>query len=269
LTFQGLPKPRAPKRHPNGRLRQAVRDADAAYRRGEAFLADAEFDALVAELQRVDPSAPELLTPGGGDKLLSLGNQDLADWLADIGTAAAGRFTVTPKVDGCAIALQYVEGHLTAAWTRSGADAMHLLPLVGNVPHTLAAPICAQIRGELYGLDGRQSTPAAALRRKVPSGAGLAFLAFEVMQSLASHATQLMALERWGLHTPPHLLCSAAELEGHHQAWLRGQLWADMPTDGLVAVVDDGQQRRRLGVTSLAPRYALAMKQWEVSDLRR
>jgi DNA ligase (NAD+) len=260
LTFQGLASEGAPKTRPSETLRQVIRAADAAYRRGVAFLSDAEFDALVAELQRVDPHAPELLTPGGGDKLLSLGNQDLADWLAGLSAAAAGRFTVTPKIDGCAIALQYVEGQLTAAWTRSGADAMHLLSLVGDVPHTLAAPIRAQIRGELYGLDGRQSTPAAALRRKVPSGTDLSFLAFEVMQSAASHAAQLLALERWGLHTPPHWLCSAAELEGHHQAWLRGHLWADLPTDGLVAVVDDGQQRRRLGVTTVAPRYALAMK---------
>lgn len=48
---------------------------------------------LVAELQRVDPAAPELFTPGGEDKLPSLGNQDLADWLGDLGTATAGRFT--------------------------------------------------------------------------------------------------------------------------------------------------------------------------------
>ena len=242
------------------RLRQAIRAADAAYREGQAYLSDAEYDELVAELQQLDPTAPELLTPGGGSKLLSLDKQDLSQWLAGLGAAAAGRFSVTPKLDGCAIALEYSRGQLTAAWTRSGADAMHLLRLVGNVPHTLAAPICAQIRGELYGLDGRQSTPATALRRRVPSGAGLSFLAFEVMQSTISHATQLVAMERWGLHTPPHRLCSAAELEGHHQAWLRGHLWADLPTDGLVIVVDDGQQRRRLGATTVAPRYALAMK---------
>ena len=54
-----------------------MRAADAAFRCGESFLSDAEFDALVSELQRVDPSAPELLTPGGGSKLLSLGNQGL------------------------------------------------------------------------------------------------------------------------------------------------------------------------------------------------
>lgn len=51
----------------------------------------------------------------------------------------------------------------------------------------------------LYGLDRRQGTPAAALRRKVPSGAGLSFLVFEVMKSTTSHVTQLVAMERWGL----------------------------------------------------------------------
>ena len=135
----------APKTRPNRSLRQAIRAADAAYRCGESFLSDAEFDALVAELQQLDPTAPELLIPGGGSKLLSLDKQDLSDWLASLGAAAAGRFSVTPKLDGCAIALEYSLGQLTAAWTRSGADAMHLLRLVGNVPHTLAAPICAQI----------------------------------------------------------------------------------------------------------------------------
>jgi DNA ligase (NAD+) len=241
-------------------LRQAIRTADVAYRRGEAFLSDGEFDALVVELQRVDPDAPVLHAPGGGSRLLSLGNQDLPDWLAGLGSAAQGRFSVTPKLDGCAIALEYNQGRLVAAWTRSGADAMHLLPLVGTVPHTLTAPIRAQIRGELYGLDGRQSTPAAAMRRKVPSGVGLVFAAFELMGSDAPHSSQMAAMQRWGLHTPPHLLSSAADLAGHHQAWQQGHLWADLPTDGLVATVNDGAERRRLGVTSVAPRYALALK---------
>ena len=241
-------------------LRSAIRTADAAYREGQAYLSDAEFDELVAELQQLDPTAPELLTPGGGSKLLSLDKQDLSDWLAGLGAAAAGLFSVTPKLDGCAIALEYRQGQLTAAWTRSGADAMHLLPLVGTVPPRLSAPISVQIRGEIYGLDGRQSTPAAALRRKVPSGNGLVFAAFEVMQSAANHSSQLLALDRWGLPIPPYLLCGAAQLARHHHSWLQCRLWSELPTDGLVAQLDDGQQRRKLGVNSVAPRYALALK---------
>jgi DNA ligase (NAD+) len=223
-------------------------------------MTDAEFDALVVELQRVSPDAPELHAPGGGSKLLSLDKQELSEWLAGLGAAAAGRFSVTPKLDGCAIALEYRLGLLTAAWTRSGADAMHLLPLVATVPPRLGAPISVQIRGELYGLDGRQSTPAAALCRKVPSGEGLAFLPFEVMQSAADHATQLLALERWGLPIPPYLLCGAPQLAHHHRSWLQGQLWSELPTDGLVVQLNDGKQRRKLGVNSVAPYYALALK---------
>ena len=242
------------------RLRSAVLTADAAYRAGQAYLSDAEFDGLVAELQQLDPSAPELLTPGGGSRLLSLDKQELSEWLAGLGAAAVGRFSVTPKLDGCAIALEYRQGLLTAAWTRSGADAMHLLPLVAAVPPRLSAPISVQIRGELYGLDGRQSTPAAALRRKVPSGKGLVFAAFEVMQSAADHSSQLLALERWGLPIPPYLLCRAPELARHHRSWQKGQLWNELPTDGLVVQLDDGQQRRKLGVNTVAPNYALALK---------
>ena len=246
--------------HAHLRLRTALRAADAAYRAGQAYLSDVEFDGLVAELQELDPSAPELLTPGGGSKLLSLDKQELSEWLAGLGAAAVGRFSVTPKLDGCAITLEYRQGLLTAAWTRSGADAMHLLPLVDTVPPRLNAPISVQIRGELYGLDGRQSTPAAALRRKVPSGDGLAFLAFEVMQSAADHSSQLLALDRWGLPIPPYLLCGAPQLARHHRSWLQGQLWSELPTDGLVVQLDDGQQRRKLGVNTVAPNYALALK---------
>lgn len=241
-------------------LRAAIRAADGAYRAGQGYLSDAEFDGLVLELLRLDPTAPELLAPGGGNRLLSLDKQDLSEWLAGLGAAAAGRFSVTPKLDGCAIALQYRKGQLTAAWTRSGADALHLLSLVATVPHALAAPICAQIRGELYGLDGKQSTPAAALRRKVPSGQGLVFAGFELIHSAANHVTQLLALERWGLPVPPYLVCGGSELDHHHHAWLQGRLWSELTTEGLVVQLDDGQQRRKLGANSVAPNYALALK---------
>jgi len=118
------------------------------------------------------------------------------------------------------------------------------------------------VRGELWGLDGRQSTPAAALRRKVPSGDGLGFVAFEVMGSNARHVTQLHDLATMGFDAAPHGFAKvASELLTCHIAWQRGQLWrGPWPTDGVVAMVDDAAARQQLGVTSVAPRYALAMK---------
>jgi NAD-dependent DNA ligase len=45
-----------------------------------------------------------------------------------------------------------------------------------------------------------------------------------------------------------------------HAAWQHGDLYSLLPTDGIVATVNDPTQRRLLGVTSVAPRYALALK---------
>lgn len=243
-------------------LAQIVASADAAYRRGEAVMTDAEFDALLADLRATEPDHPLLRMPGGGDRLLSLANYDLEDWLADIGDAAAGRFTVTPKVDGCALALRYVDGVLRGAWTRSGRSAMAVAPLVASVPLCVASEGLLEVRGELYGLDGRQSTPAAALRRKVPSGDGLAFIAFEVMSAPeVDHRDQLSELDDLGFDAASRLITSDHDqLRDAHARWSAGQAWPHLPTDGIVVNVNAAKHRQRLGSTSLAPRYALAMK---------
>jgi len=243
-------------------LASRIASADAAYRRGQAHMTDQEFDALMAKLRTTQPDHPLLQMPGGGDKLLSLGNQDLDDWLADIGLAATGRFTITPKVDGCALALRYVDGVLRGAWTRSGKCALRVAVLVPCIPVTVAVDGVLEVRGELYGLDRKQSTPAAALRRKVASGDGLAFIAFEVMTAPElAHSEQLRQLDDLGFNAVSRIISSKhSELTGAHAAWQRGELWAYLPTDGIVINVDDPAQRQRLGSSSVAPRYALAMK---------
>ena len=240
-------------------LAMLVAHADAAYRAGEAVMTDAEFDALVADLRRTEPDHPLLKQPGGGTALLSLGNQDLGDWLED---GVNGPWTVTPKIDGCALALRYESGRLVAAWTRSGKCAMHVAALVQSIPSQVPLQGALTVRGELWGHDGRQSTPAAALRRKVPCGDGLGFIAFEVINSTETHSSQLQMLEVAGFDAAPHVLtANAMELRNCHIAWQAGELWATpWPTDGIVVTVDDPAERRRLGVTSVAPRYALAMK---------
>jgi DNA ligase (NAD+) len=40
----------------------------------------------------------------------------------------------------------------------------------------------------------------------------------------------------------------------------RNELWTSLPTDGIVVNVNDAAQREQLGSSSVAPRYALAMK---------
>ncbi len=42
--------------------------------------------------------------------------------------------------------------------------------------------------------------------------------------------------------------------------WLVGELFADIPTDGIVVKTASGATKQRLGVNSVAPNWAIAMK---------
>ncbi|NBX45581.1 MAG: hypothetical protein EBR00_11215 [Gammaproteobacteria bacterium] len=89
---------------------------------------------------------------------------------------SGGLVAVQPKVDGASVALRYFNGRLVAAWTRSGIDCTEVLRDV--VPKQVVVTDEFEVRGELWGLDGRQSTPAAALRRGKAVSGGLAYAAF-------------------------------------------------------------------------------------------
>ncbi len=78
-------------------LRKQVRQADAAYRAGNALMTDAEFDALCRELSALAPLAPELHTPGGGVELLSLDTQPLEDWWTGAPAVSYTPLTLPPK----------------------------------------------------------------------------------------------------------------------------------------------------------------------------
>ena len=42
--------------------------------------------------------------------------------------------------------------------------------------------------------------------------------------------------------------------------WLTGELFENIPTDGIVVKVASGATKQRLGVNSVAPNWALALK---------
>ena len=247
-------------------LRQQVRQADAAYRAGAPLMTDAEFDQLLAQLRALAPHAPELLTPGGGTALLSLDNGDPTIWW---GTLPSKSVLVQPKIDGVALALRYENGKLAAAWTRSGKCALAVARLVPSIPQhlrftdALNVDATIEVRGELYGLDNKQSTPAAALRRKQPSGDGLAFTAYTLPSAPISttELDSLRTMERLGFDVPDALICTKLdEVLTLHRSWLAGTLFNSWPTDGIVARTLSHADQHTLGSTPLAPRWALALK---------
>lgn len=235
-------------------LRAEVRRADAAYRAGMPVMTDAAFDALVAELRAVAPHAPELLVPGGGRALLSLDNGPLEEWWPGCAVVAQ------PKVDGASVALRYVGGRLVAAWTRSGIDCTEVLRDV--VPQQVMVLDEFEVRGELWGLDGRQSTPASALRRGKGVSGGLGYAAFGGAFEAATEVNAMAWLGDLGFSCVDSLLCTRLEeVQKVHALWRAGKLWdRPWPTDGVVVKVIDRDVQFQMGESSRAPRWALAVK---------
>lgn len=153
-------------------------------------ISDAEFDALFAELQKLEAEHPDLIladspTQTVGAKpstdfkevrhsipMLSLanamGNDDLDRWqeriskILELGPeqAACLPFVCELKIDGLSIAVRYVKGKLVEAATRGngevGEDITLNLKTIKDIPHEIAAPEgqklpeVIDLRGEVY-----------------------------------------------------------------------------------------------------------------------
>ena len=155
------------------------------YVRDAPVISDAEFDALLAQLQTLEDEHPELRTPdsptqlvgGAGfatdfaaaehlERMLSLDNvftpDELAAWAArikgEIGTDA--HYLCELKIDGVALSLVYRDGRLERAATRgdgrTGEDVTLNARTIDDIPEKLTptdgfpVPRLLEVRGEVF-----------------------------------------------------------------------------------------------------------------------
>jgi DNA ligase (NAD+) len=148
---------------------------------------DAEYDALLDELRRLEADHPELVSPDSPtqrvgaepvsdlvkvrhpEPMLSLANARSADelraWIQrmrnHLGREGiedpAFEFVAEPKIDGLAISLLYRDGVFERGATRGngevGEDVTHNLRTIGSVPlrlDTERPPALLEVRGEVY-----------------------------------------------------------------------------------------------------------------------
>lgn len=143
---------------------------------------DAEYDALVSELESLEAEHPELVTPDsptqriGGEPIegfeevrhavpmLSLANarktEDLREWDARVrrllGEDETPRYVTELKIDGLAVSLRYENGRLVRGATRGngtvGEDVSAQLRTIRSVPDRLDddPPAVLEPRGEAY-----------------------------------------------------------------------------------------------------------------------
>ena len=172
-------------------LRALIRyHADRYHRDDAPEIADAEFDALVVELARLEAAHPELATPdfepgpvGAAPsaqfapvrhavRMMSLDNvfslEEFHAWgdrverlVAAVPGAGDGavRVVCEPKIDGLAVSLRYERGRLVQAATRgdgtTGEDVTANVATIRAIPARLAlqggdVPEILEVRGEVY-----------------------------------------------------------------------------------------------------------------------
>ncbi|HEV2890045.1 MAG TPA: NAD-dependent DNA ligase LigA [Frankiaceae bacterium] len=157
-------------------LSRVIEEHRVAYELAQPTVSDAEYDALMRELQELEEAHPELRTPDSPtqtvsakvstfapvehrQRMLSLDNafthEELAAWAARVEREGDPAYLCELKVDGLAVDLVYENGVLVTAATRGdgrvGEDITPNVKTLANVPTRLkGAPALLEVRGEVY-----------------------------------------------------------------------------------------------------------------------
>jgi DNA ligase (NAD+) len=200
------------------------------------------------------------------------------------------------KIDGVAMSLRYEGGALVRGATRGdgkvGEDVTANVRTITAIPKQLTGddvPSVVEVRGEVYmptvafeELNQRQEAEggrlfanprnagAGSLRQKdasITASRNLAFWAYQLGAvedgpTFTSHSDTLETLRGWGIPINPNVrvLHSLEEVYEFCGRWQEHRHDLDYEIDGIVIKVDDLAQRRELGSTSKAPRWAIAYK---------
>ncbi len=209
-------------------------------------------------------------------------------------------FVCELKFDGLAISLRYEDGQFVQAATRGdgrvGEDVTANVATIADVPVRLVAgegidtvPSVFEMRGEVYmtrssfeQLNERalaagekafvnpRNSAAGSLRQKDPAvtaSRNLSFWGYQLGEvvggpDFTSHVAALEFAEGLGFPINDHLrsFTTIEDVAAHCAYWQEHRHDLDYEIDGVVVKVDDADQRGRLGVTSRAPRWAIAFK---------
>ena len=209
------------------------------YRAGRSIISDKQFDAIKQALIKSNPKHPALKKVEEGCVLSGLGTLPFAEWYSYLPKNTP--VIVEPKIDGCAIAVRYVDGLLVKAWTRKGIDKTYCMRMIEDLPKHIIAKGTVDIRGELYGkglIPARSQRLAAGhLRKKQPSGMGLSFCAFQILDGKGTEVSNLEQLVKWGFHVCGYIKIDkdvVNRVKKLHSQWQDSLIFSRYPTDGIV-----------------------------------
>ena len=221
-------------------LEKNVKYLDQQYRIGKATISDAAFDQLERNLQHIEPSCNYFTRK----KKLYLPSIDSSNYREFLNTLLQNtRLSIQPKIDGCAIAIQYINGKFNKARTREGIDVKDKISQIKDVPLTIPIKRYFEVRGELFAPSKEaslsQSITSKYLKGKEKVKLNLSFCCFQILNGRLNQYETLNYLKKCGFTTPHSFYTNfTSQVEVFREQWLKGKLFSNYPTDGIVIKIN-------------------------------
>ncbi len=223
-------------------LEERIEWYDHNYRMGTPLISDSQFDHLEANLFRVNPNS-NYFTKKSILPLPSMPKNCIEEFIN--GLTLKTRLLIEPKIDGCAIAIQYINGELVKAISRNGRDLTNKLKKISNLPSQIPLKGLFQVRGELfvpseYKRPSYSQQQAAAYIRAADSKSDhISFCSFQIINGKLNQHESLIYLEKLGFTIPEYKsLNFTSQIEMFKQQWIDKKLFTYYPTDGIVVKIN-------------------------------
>ena len=221
-------------------LEERIEWFDSNYRKGNALISDKQFDQLEKNLLRINPNC-DYFKKKNKLALPSLRRDSIEEFLK--GLLPDTRLLIEPKIDGCAIALQYRDGILEKAISRKGTDFTTKLAKVQDIPNFLPIKGVLQVRGELFAPNQNpnmsQRIASGFLRAKEGFPEKLSFCAFQIINSTLNQYESKKSLSSLNFNIPQDISCNfTSQVQFFRKLWLEGKLFGKYPTDGIVVKIN-------------------------------
>ena len=246
-------------------LEERIEWYDHNYRMGTPLISDAQFDQLESNLYRVNPKSnyfnKKAILP-----LPSLPNNKIEEFIE--GLLPNTRLIIEPKIDGCAIAIQYIDGELVKAISRKGRDLTTKLKKIPDVPNQIAIKGLFQVRGELFAPSEyerpnfSQRQAAAYISTADYKSDHLSFCSFQIINGRLNQHESLVYLKKLNFTIPEYKsLNFTSQVEMFRKQWANKKLFTHYPTDGIVIKINSRKlQLLREKSYSVYPFWQMAIK---------
>ena len=246
-------------------LEERVKWYDENYRSGNALISDKQFDQLEKNLLRVNPDC-DYFANKKALPLPSLPKDNIEEFLE--GLLPDTRLIIEPKIDGCAIALQYQNGILEKCITRKGLDVTSKIKAIPDVPSTVKVQGLFQVRGELFNPSEyerptySQRQAGGYLRSRDSKSDHLSFCSFQIINGRLNQHDSLKYLKKLGFTIPEYKsLNFTSQVEIYRKQWSDKKLFSNYPTDGIVVKINSRKlQLIREKSYGTYPHWAMAIK---------